>query len=90
MALGPFAATLILFHIAKNGTGWFSKSDIAFAIIILGMAFGRWLEFRGGHPLTCDGEAATASHLKRYILGLALLASVGWAAANILGNHRML
>jgi hypothetical protein len=87
MLLGPFALASALFASISGEGGWFTKADVAFFLILGAMIVGRWLEFRGGNPLTCDGKPASASDLKSYVLRLLLLALSCWIIANIIGNH---
>jgi hypothetical protein len=61
----------------------FGPADAAYAVSLGAMLLGRWLEFRGGAPLTADGEPATAAHLRRYVFWTTALGAAVWAAAAV-------
>jgi hypothetical protein len=87
MIIGPLALVVTLYSIVSSGTGWWTATDILYFLVLGGMALGRWTEFRGGNPTTCDGERATQADLRRYVLMLATIGPVAWVAANVAGSH---
>ena len=87
MMVGPIALVMATYFIVSSGNGWTTAADLLFFVILGGMIFGRWLEFRGGSPETQTGESATAADLRRYILTVVIAGPVVWIVANILGNY---
>ena len=87
MMVGPLSLMLTVYFIVSSGTGWRTAADVLYFVILGGMPLGRWLEFRGGRPLTSSGEPATPAHLRRYVLLVLILGPALWIAANVLGNH---
>jgi hypothetical protein len=87
MMVGPLGLVLTTYFIVTSGTGWTTTADLIYFIILGGMILGKWLEFRGGSPLTSTGERATAADLRRFILMVVTAGPVVWVIANILGNH---
>jgi hypothetical protein len=86
MFVGPMVLVMIAFQIATTESDGFSGADFAFFLVLGGMIFGRWAEFRGGSPQTANGEPATPGHLHRYIkvalpIGLAM-----WVVAKLIGH----
>ena len=83
--VGPFALALLALSIARNRGGWLSPPSLAYFPVLGTTIFGRWLEFRGGHPMSATGEPATEAHLRRYLIGAATLGLAVWIVANSLG-----
>ncbi len=86
MMIGPVLLALFGYLIIKTGNGWLTGPDFAFIGVLAGMMLARWLEFRGGHAQTAEGQPATPEHLRRYLIGVAVLGVAGWVIANIFGN----
>jgi len=87
MMIGPLSLVLTIYYIVTSGTGWRTFADVLYFVILIGMMFGKWLEFRGGNPQTSAGDPATPAHLRRYIVTLVIAGPVVWAIANLAGNH---
>lgn len=87
MLAGPMALCLITYGIVSGGDGWFQTADAAFAIVLLFMIGGRWIEQRSGVATTVTGQPATVQHFKRYLRTFVPAAVGLWIAANVLGNH---
>jgi len=85
--VGPVFLAVFGYWIIKTGNGWFTPADFAFLGILAAMIVARWLEFRGGHPKTAEGEPATAAHLRRYAIGAAVVGLSLWVAVNLVANH---
>ncbi len=87
MLFGPAAllvsAVLIL---TTPRAGWRTDADMVFGIGVIGMIFGRYVEYRGGNPLTSTGEPATIGNLQRYAVVAAIFGSLTWFIANIVSN----
>jgi hypothetical protein len=86
MMVGPLALVLTTYFIVTSGSGWTTTINVLFFVILGGMIFGKWLEFRGGSPETSTGEPATTADLRRYILVAVIAGPIVWVIANILGN----
>jgi divalent metal cation (Fe/Co/Zn/Cd) transporter len=84
---GPLALLGIIWGIVSQGTGWFTRLDAAFAVVVGLMVLGRWVEQRSGSATTLTGEPATLEQCKRYATILLPSAAVVWVAANLIGNH---
>lgn len=87
MMIGPMLLALFAYLIIKTGNGWLTGFDFAFLGVAAAMMLARWLEFRGGHAKTAEGEPATPAHLRRYLIGVAVLGLAVWVIANIIGNY---
>jgi len=87
MMLGPLALVALAYGIVKSGEGWFTGADLAFLGVLAVTMLARWLEFRGGHAETADGEPATPAHLRRYLTGAALIGLGTWTIANLIANR---
>lgn len=85
--LGPLFLLGILIQNLANPGGWLSGWDLAVALVVAAMIGCRWLEQRSGKATTAYGDPSTPKHFRRYALALIVLAGVGWALANILGNY---
>jgi hypothetical protein len=81
MLLGPMALLLATLSLFTRGRSTFGTADGAFFAALGAMLLGRWLDFRGGTPLTADGEPATAAHLRRFVLWTTVAGAAIWAAA---------
>jgi hypothetical protein len=86
MVLGPMALLLTAFTVASTGNGWLTPWDFGYFAVLTVMLLGRCLEFREGNPQTADGQPATMSHLRRYLLVAGAIGLVVWVAANLIGN----
>lgn len=87
MMVGPILLALMAFLVVKTGNGWLTGADAGFLGILAAIMLARWLEFQGGHPQTADGEPATRTHLRRFLLGGTAIGLSVWMIANILGNY---
>jgi hypothetical protein len=87
MFIGPLGLVLTIYFIATSGTGWTTRADLLYFVVLGGMILGKWLEFRGGSPETSTGEPATVADLRRYILTVVIAGPAVWVVVNILGNH---
>lgn len=87
MFFGPIALLLATLAILTNQGGWATVADVVFLIALIAMAVGRVVEFRAGNAQTATGEPATASDLRRYLIGLAIIGPVIFLAANLMGQH---
>ncbi len=85
--LGPLTLLLIAMGIVSGGHGWTTGLDIFFAIVVLLMIAGRWIEQQSGEGTTFQGDAESTGHCKRYTVGLLAAAGAVWVTANVLGNH---
>jgi hypothetical protein len=84
--LGPMMLMLTAIYIAFEGVGWFTFADLVYFILLAGLILARWLEFRGGKPLTDMGEPATWSHFRRYASGVIVFGIILWVLANAVSN----
>lgn len=87
MFVRPFVLAICAVAIAGRRDGWLGPSDLFYFVVLGGMYFARWKEFRSGEALTATGEPATALDLRRYAWGLGLLGMLVWVAANLIGNR---
>lgn len=85
MLLGPMGLMIAALAIARGDGGWFGAADVVFWLLVGLMLVGRLQEFRGGKPLTADGEPADAGHLRRYLIAAPLAAGALWLAAHGFG-----
>lgn len=87
MLLGPLLLVPITFKVVEYGNGWLTVFDFAFLGVLCALMLARCFEFFKGHPLTAEGQPATPSHLKRYLVGTVAVGLPIWVAANVLGNY---
>jgi len=87
LMLGPIAAGLALLGIVRHGEGWATLVDGVFLVVVGLMLLCRWVEIRSGSAMTATGKPATVRHLRRYAVGLLVVAPILWIAANLVGNH---
>jgi hypothetical protein len=87
MMLGPMLLVPFTYKIIEHGNGWLTVFDLAFLGTILAMILARGFEFYKGRPRTAEGEPATFGHLRRYLIGLLIVAAAVWIVANVLGNY---
>lgn len=87
MMVGPLLLLGLAYAIVKSGEGWLTAADLGFLGVLAGVMLARWLEFRGGNPRTADGEPATPAHLRRYLIGAALIGLGAWVIANLIANN---
>jgi hypothetical protein len=83
---GPVMLLLVTFQVATH-RGWFTPWDAAFAVLVLLMLAGRWIEQRSGEATTLWGEPSTLHDLHRYLWVLLVATAVIWTGANIVSNH---
>jgi hypothetical protein len=76
MLLVPAAAGLFI----REGA-LFGSADILFFLIVLGMAAGRWIDFRFGSGQSSTGEPATGQDVQRYVLLAVVGATATWLLA---------
>ena len=84
--LGPMLLALLTLGVVSHGNGWFTGVDIAFFTVLAGIILARWVEFRGGNPLTSTGEPAEPRHLRRFAMLAAGAGVAIWIVANLIGN----
>jgi hypothetical protein len=84
---GPLALIGFVYGIVSSGAGWLTGLDVGFAIVVLLMLLGRWVDQRSGTATTVTGEPATPAQLRRYVTILIPGAAVVWVVANVVGNH---
>jgi hypothetical protein len=85
--VGPLILILLCVANARSASAWLTSADVAYVIILGGVIFARWLEFRGGDPRTATGEPATMAHFHRYAL-MAMGIGLGlWIVTKLIGNH---
>ena len=87
VVLGPMIMALTTSHIVLNGTGWHTPADYVFFAILGVMILGRWLEVRGGVPLTSVDEPATRKDFYRYVAFVLVAGLTIWIIANAFGNR---
>ncbi len=85
--VGPLVLLGITWGIVSQGTGWLTRLDAAFGIVVGLMLVGRWVEHRSGTATTLTGTPATPEQFRRYMIRLPSLACAVWVVANIVGNH---
>jgi hypothetical protein len=81
MLFGPFALALSVLALLTKGKGLLAPWDAAYFAALGATLLGRWAEYRGGHPLTAEGEPATPDHLRRYLRWGLTVGLTVWAAA---------
>lgn len=84
---GPLVLLGLTYSIVSNGTGWFTRLDAGFAIVLGLMLLGRWVEHRTGAAMALTGEPATREQFRRYMTILPPMAVAVWIIANVVGNH---
>jgi len=87
ICIGPIVLVFTTYAIVAKGTGWLTRLDAFFGIVVGLMLLGRRVEHRSGSATTAMGEAATDAHFRRYMVGLPLVAAGIWIVANVLGNE---
>jgi hypothetical protein len=87
MMYGPIFLMVFAIIIAQRADGWLAAPDLIYFLVLGGMLLGRWIEFRGGNPLTGMGEPATEADLRRYWFLAGLIGMGVWVVANLVGNH---
>ena len=84
MAFGNLAllalAALIFEHKA------FSMFDAIYWLLVIALAAARYVDIRRFNGLTVDGEPATATHLRLYLIKLVALAAVLWAVVHVISG----
>jgi hypothetical protein len=85
MMLGPITLALLALSIAGQRGGWLTPPNLAYFPVLGGTMLGRWLEFRGGHPMTSTGDPATTEPLRRYLYAAATLGIGVWLVVNLPG-----
>ena len=83
----PLFLILLTCHIVLDGRGWHTPADYVFFLILLGMVFARWLEFREGNAMTATGEPASWSDFSRFAWTVAVGGICLWIIANTFGNR---
>ena len=84
---GPLLIILLTGHIALDGTGWHTSADYVFFLILGGIVFARWFEFREGNAMTATGESATHADVTRFTWIVAIAGTCVWILANAFGNR---
>ncbi len=87
MVAGSFTAGLLLCNIVLSGSGWLTGLDLGLLIVVVLMAYARWIEQRSGQATDTYGKPSTYADLRRYVTVLPIVAGVAWIAANVVGNH---
>ncbi len=87
MFVGPAVLAGAALQNTQNGGGWTTPADYVFFLVLAGIVFARWLEFRGGNPLTSLGEPAMWPQFYRYAVVVPVIGVLVWVAANVLGNQ---
>jgi NhaP-type Na+/H+ and K+/H+ antiporter len=87
MMVGPLSLVLTIYLIVTSGSESRLVANIAYFVILLGMALGKWAEFRGGNPLTAAGDPATPTDLRRYVLAVLIGGPIVWVIANVAAKH---
>jgi len=87
MMIGPLTLVLTLYYIVTAGGNSRAFAHAVYFVVLLGMILGKWLEFRGGNPLTSAGDPATPADLRRYVLAVLVGGPIVWVVANLAGNH---
>ncbi len=86
---GPMILLLTATKILSNGDGWQAPASVLFLVVLLLLPVARWVEFRGGDPMTSTGTPATPADLRRYaLIALGVGLSV-WLFANAISNHAL-
>jgi hypothetical protein len=87
LLFGPGLMMILAAALFQNGEGEFPGKSLAYWTVFAGVALGRILEFRGGHPQTATGEPAEPRHLKEFLLQGVVVATLVWGAAFFLGQR---
>lgn len=88
MLLGPMLASVLALLIVIDGSGWATRLDLCFLLVVVAMISFRWISFLCGDLTDEFGEPTTSLHsLLRYTLWRIPTAAVVWVAANLVGNH---
>ena len=83
MAFGNIALVMAALAIYKS-VGW-SIADLAFWLTVGLLIGARYIDIVRYQGTTAEGEPATRAHLKRYVLGLLVVAAAVWTVARALG-----
>ncbi len=81
--LGPMTLLLVLLGLILNKPEAVGGLDAFYAIVVLLMLGGRWIEQRSAAPKTASGELSTPESFRRYIYILIPVAIVAWVAARV-------
>jgi len=87
MLVGPMMLFMLTMAIVRNGSGWLTLVDFAFFAVLSAMLGARCLDFYGGDARTSTGGPATATNLRRYLVGTLLVGLGVYVLANVLANH---
>ncbi len=87
MMVGPLSLALTVYLIVTSGTASRLAAHIAYFVILVGMALGKWAEFRGGNPQTAAGDPATPEDLRRYVVVVLIGGPIVWVIANVVAHH---
>ena len=77
-----FVGCYIAFGKTKTDSYSFSAWDIVFWSVVIVMAIVRYVDVRYLEGRTAAGAPATGKDFLRYVIYLAIVASVGWLAAH--------
>jgi hypothetical protein len=84
MLFGPLMLFLSALFVFRARGSFPAGPDLAYLAVLGVTLLARYLDFRGGDPLTATGEPATPGHLRRYLLVAGFLGVALWAGLHLL------
>ncbi|MBX7082330.1 MAG: hypothetical protein K1X88_24190 [Nannocystaceae bacterium] len=85
MGAGNAVLLLLALSIARLQPWTFSWRDLAYAVVLFGVVWVRWVDVNRLGGRTADGDPATPRDWQRWALALVLVGSSTWALAQSLG-----
>jgi hypothetical protein len=84
LAFGNLALLALAALIVERSA--FSAIDGIYWLVVVALAVARYLDIRRFDGLTIDGEPATPTHLRRYLMALFTLGGGLWAAVHVVSR----
>ncbi|MBI5761297.1 MAG: hypothetical protein HZA46_22530 [Planctomycetales bacterium] len=82
--LGPAIIFLLAFQIVRTGSGWATRFDAMFFIVLALIVLCRWYELRSGKGQDSFGNSATLDAFRPFLFRVLPIGLVIWALANVL------